>query len=79
MAVMITGAGLVGCQAAQQLVEKGETPVLFDIAPQMDNISRIVDPNKIKIIKGDLTEALEVMAAIENEKIDRIILVCHDN
>ncbi len=73
MTVMITGAGLVGCQAAQQLVERGETPVLFDIAPQMDNISRIVDPDKIKIIKGDLTEPLEVMAAIETEKIDRII------
>ena len=73
MTVLITGAGLVGCQAAQTLVEQGETPVLFDIAPQMDNIRRIVDPDKIIIIKGDLTEPLELMAAIENEKIDRII------
>lgn len=73
MTVMITGAGLVGCQAAQHLVEQGETPVLFDVAPQMNNISRIVDPDKIKIVKGDLTEPLEVMAAIENENIDRII------
>ncbi|MFC1824303.1 NAD-dependent epimerase/dehydratase family protein [Thermodesulfobacteriota bacterium] len=73
MTVLITGAGLVGCQAARRLVEKGETPVLFDLAPQMDNISRIVDPDKIRIIKGDLTESLELMAAIKDENIDRII------
>lgn len=73
MAILITGAGLVGCQAAQELVKRGEVPVLFDIAPQMDNIKRIVDPSKVKIVKGDISEPLELIAVVEKEKIDRII------
>jgi nucleoside-diphosphate-sugar epimerase len=73
MPVLVTGAGLVGCQAAQRLVEQGERPVLFDIAPQIDNIRRIVDPDRIKIVKGDLSEPLELMNVAEQEKIDRII------
>ena len=73
MTVLITGAGLVGCQAAERLVQRGETPVLFDMAPQMDNIKRIVDPNAVKIVKGDLCEPLELMAVVERENIDRII------
>lgn len=73
MTVLVTGAGLVGCQAAERLVQRGETPVLFDMAPQMDNIKRIVDPNAVKIVKGDLCEPLELMAVVERENIDRII------
>ncbi|MFC2068934.1 NAD-dependent epimerase/dehydratase family protein [Chloroflexota bacterium] len=73
MAVLITGAGLIGCQAAHQLVERGETPVLFDSAPQINNIGKIVDIAKIKIVTGDVSESLELMGIIEKEKIDRII------
>ena len=73
MAILITGAGLIGCQVAQMLVQRGERPVLFDLAPQMDNVARIVDPGKIKIVRGDITEPLDLISVIEKEKIDRVI------
>lgn len=73
MGVLITGAGLVGCQAARILVEQGETPVLFDIAPQMDNIARIVDPAKVRLVKGDVLEPLDLVKVVKEQDIDRII------
>lgn len=73
MAVLITGAGLIGCQAAHILVERGETPVLFDISPQMHNIARILDPAKVRLIRGDVLEPLDLMKVIQEQGIDRII------
>ncbi len=73
MAILITGTGLVGCQAAQILVQRGERPVLFDLAPQMDNISRIADLSKITIVRGDITEPLELINVIKKYEVDRVI------
>jgi nucleoside-diphosphate-sugar epimerase len=73
MTVMITGAGMVGTQAARILLEKGESPVLFDIAPSLDNIERIVGLSKIKLVRGDIMEPFEIMETIQSEKVDRII------
>ncbi len=73
MAILITGAGLVGCQAAQRLVQRGDTPILYDLAPQMDNIGSIVDLTKVKVVKGDLSEPLELIGVIKKEHVDRII------
>lgn len=73
MVTMITGAGMVGCQIARILAEQGERPVLFELAPQMDNIASIVDLARIKVIRGDVLEPLEIMKVVEEEHIDRII------
>jgi nucleoside-diphosphate-sugar epimerase len=73
MAILITGAGLVGCQAARILAERGETPVLFEILPQLDNIAGIVDLGKVRIVRGDVLEPMDLMRAIREEGIDKII------
>jgi len=73
MAVLITGAGLVGSQVAQRLVEMGEKPILFDVAPSMDNLERIVDLSKVKIVRGDVLEPFELMKVIQEEGVDRLI------
>lgn len=73
MAVMITGGGMVGAQILAQLVERGETPVLFDIAPPMAYLQTIVDVSKVKIVQGDIMSMSDVLRVIENEGIDRII------
>ena len=39
MTTMITGAGLVGSQIARILVQQGEKPVLFDIAPNLNALA----------------------------------------
>ena len=73
MTVMITGAGLVGCQAARVLVEMGEKPLLFELVPKMDIIKRIVDVDKVKIVRGDILEPMDLIKVIQEEKVDRII------
>ena len=73
MAVLVTGAGLVGSQIAQMLVEMGERPILFDVAPPMDNLRRIVDLSRVKLIKGDILEPFELMKVIKEEGVDRLI------
>ena len=73
MAVLITGAGLVGSQVAQRLVESGEKPILFDIAPSIENLERIVDLSKVKLIRGDVLEPFELMKVIQEERVDRLI------
>lgn len=73
MAVMITGAGMVGTQAAKILAESGQKPVLFDVAPSMGNIRRIVGLDAVKVVRGDILEPFQLIEAIQSEKIDRII------
>lgn len=73
MATLITGAGQVGSHVAKMLVEKEETPVLFDIAPRADAIGEIVDLEKVKLVRGDILELSDVIQVIKSEKIDTVI------
>lgn len=42
MRVLITGAGMVGCYTAHELVKRGDQVTLFDIAPRDEYIRAIV-------------------------------------
>ena len=63
MRTAVIGAGLVGSQVARLLVEDGETPVLFDAAPQRDALAEVVDlafdyRGNTTIVKKDGTEVV---------------------
>ena len=73
MATLITGAGIVGTLAARKLVDMGERPVLYEIAPQRANIASYVDINKVKLIRGDILDLPDLLRAIRSEDVDRII------
>ena len=73
MAVLIVGAGMVGSQAARQVLDRGETPVLFDVTPNMPHLRTVLDVDAIKIIRGDILEMSELVDAIEANGVDRII------
>jgi nucleoside-diphosphate-sugar epimerase len=73
MAVMVTGGGMVGGQVLALLADRGETPVLFDVAPPMAYLQTIVDVSKVKIVRGDILSMPDILHAIKNEGIDRII------
>jgi UDP-glucose 4-epimerase len=73
MTTLITGVGIVGTLAAKKLVDMGERPVLYEIAPQMANIASYVDLNKVRLIRGDILDLPELLRAIKNEDVDRII------
>ncbi len=73
MTTLITGAGIVGTLAAKRLIDMGERPVLYEIAPQMANIASYIDPNKVKLIRGDILDLPDLLRAIKGENVDRII------
>ncbi|MEK7216105.1 MAG: NAD(P)-dependent oxidoreductase [Chloroflexota bacterium] len=73
MAVLVLGAGMVGSQAARQLLDRGETPVLFDIAPNTPHLATVFDPGSVKVVRGDIQELAELVDVIRANNIDRII------
>ncbi len=73
MAILVTGAGMVGSQIAAQLIARGEKFVLFDAAPPLHHLSTVVDLKKLKIVRGDLLSIGDIITTIRKEGIDRII------
>ena len=68
---LITGGlGFLGCYLARKLVEKGEEVVVFDLAMGSKLIEDIKD--KLKLVRGDLTDWTQVLAAVGDNDIDCI-------
>ncbi len=68
---LITGGlGFLGSYLAQQLVEKGEEIIVFDLATGSKFIEGIRD--KLKIVQGDLTDKEQFLATVRDNKIDHI-------
>jgi nucleoside-diphosphate-sugar epimerase len=74
MSVMITGAGLVGSQIARLEQDAGRVPVLFDFAPSPAALADFVDLDKCVVVRGDVTNPLDLVAAVEQHDVRRI---CH--
>lgn len=73
MSVLITGAGLVGSQIARMEQEAGRVPVIFDMAPRAEALSDFVDVEKCVIVRGDVTNPVDLVAAVEANDVRRII------
>ena len=73
MATLVTGAGMVGSLVAAQLLERGESPVLFDVAFSMPNLADRLDLDAVQLVRGDITEISEVIDVIKRHDIRRII------
>jgi threonine 3-dehydrogenase len=71
MSILITGGGgLIGASLTQMIVERRESPVLFDIAP-IHPILRKID-FKFKYFQGSLDHLPELLNIIKTEVIDTI-------
>jgi threonine 3-dehydrogenase len=71
MATLITGgAGFIGACLAKLLIDEGEKPVLFDIAPVQGPLSGQAD--RFILERGSLAHLPVVMDCIERHAIDRI-------
>lgn len=72
MATLITGGtGMVGSYIARILIDRGETPLLFDLSLDEEQIKDI--KSKVKIIKGNVLDLIGMVRLIKNEQIDNII------
>ncbi len=56
MAILITGAGIIGCHTAQLLAARGEAVVLMDLHPAHQAIGTIVSDPQVTVIAGDVTD-----------------------
>ena len=71
MSILITGgSGLIGASLTQMIVELGERPALFDIAP-IPPILRTIE-SKFKYFQGSLDHLPELLNIIKTEAIDTI-------
>lgn len=71
MATMVTGgAGFIGSCLARLLIEEGETPVLFDIAPVQGPLTEA--PDRYVFERGSLTHLSVLLDCCERHGVDRI-------
>lgn len=73
MSVLITGGGLVGSQIARLEQEAGRVPVIFDLAPRSEALADFVDVDKVKVVRGDVTNPLDLVAAVQAHDVKRVI------
>jgi nucleoside-diphosphate-sugar epimerase len=72
MTTLVIGSGLIGSQVARILAERGEKPVLMDVAAQTDCIGQIVDLAKVTLIQGDVLRPLTIIDALRTHNITKI-------
>ena len=72
MSVMVTGGtGFIGNRIIRKLLERGEEVVCFDLAPPRGNLVQHLD--RITMYRGDVTQLPQLMEAIKNHGVTRII------
>jgi nucleoside-diphosphate-sugar epimerase len=72
MTTLVIGAGLIGSQVARILVERGENPVLMDVAAQPQAMGQIVDLAKVTLVAGDILRPLSIVDVLNSHGITRI-------
>lgn len=74
MTTLITGAGLVGSLAAARLIaERGEHPVLYDVAFSMENLVERLPLEQVTLVRGDVTDFPDLARVVQDHHVDRII------
>ena len=73
--ILVTGgSGLVGAYAVGMLLERGERPVVFDVALNERLLNAVgVDSAKVTLIRGDMMDLPAIISAIRENDCDRII------
>lgn len=73
MNVLVTGAGVIGCHTARLLHEQGHSAVLLDVAPNMEAVASIIEPQAISIAKLDVTDSEALEALVKEKSIEHVI------
>jgi nucleoside-diphosphate-sugar epimerase len=73
MTVLITGSGLIGTQIAKLFVDDGEKTIVYDINPQVQSMSELVDISKLVVARGDVLDLAGLISAIKEHRVDSIV------
>ncbi|HEY7322094.1 MAG TPA: NAD(P)-dependent oxidoreductase [Candidatus Binatia bacterium] len=73
--ILITGgSGLVGAYATGMLLDRGQRPVIFDVALNERLLAAVgVDSSKVSMIRGDMLDLPALISAIRDNDCDRVI------
>ena len=73
--ILVTGGtGLVGAYAVGMLLERGERPVVFDVALNERLLNAVgVDPSKVTLVRGDMMDLPAIISVLRDNDCDRII------
>jgi UDP-glucose 4-epimerase len=72
MRVLITGAGLIGCHTARELVERGDDVTFLDVAPRPDYIRHVVGTD-LPVIRGDIRDLPCLVEAMRDARPECVI------
>lgn len=73
MNILITGAGLIGSNAARHAVDAGHQVVLFDLSPNRDYIEKIVGKETANVVAADMRDLPALLSAMEKFNVDTIV------
>jgi len=73
MNILITGAGLIGSNAARHAVDGGHKVVLFDLSPNRDYIQKIVGMGKAEVVAADMRDLPALLSALEKFNVDTMV------
>jgi UDP-glucose 4-epimerase len=65
MKIFITGAGLIGCHSANELVQRGHNVTLFDINPNQIYMDAIAGKKRVRVQRGDLLNLPALLRAMK--------------
>ena len=73
--ILVTGgSGLVGANAVRMLLDKGERPVIFDVAFNERLLQAVgVDAKSVVMIRGDVADLPGLISAMRDHGINRVI------
>lgn len=70
---LITGAGIIGCNTARLLAERGDSVLLLDKRPAHKAIASIVDDPAVKVIEGDVTDFDAMLNVVDTQGVGRVV------
>ncbi|HSK30579.1 MAG TPA: NAD(P)-dependent oxidoreductase [Candidatus Limnocylindria bacterium] len=73
MNILITGAGLIGSNAARHAVDAGHKVVLFDLSPNREYIQKVVGQAKADVVAADMRDLPALLSAMEKYSVDTIV------
>lgn len=73
--ILVTGgSGLVGAYTVGLLLERGERPVVFDVALNERLLRAVgVDTSRVELIRGDMLDLPALISTIREHRCDRIV------
>jgi UDP-glucose 4-epimerase len=73
MNLLITGAGLIGSNAARHAVDAGHRVVLYDLSPNRDYIDKVVGENRAEVVTADMRDLPALLSTLEKFNIDTMV------